>query len=68
MSGRGDNNKHGSAGRGASNQSNQPFVQDGQNQPKSNHRKNNVEGKPSKKQEKSQDGSADRNRPVKTKR
>jgi len=25
MSGRGDNNKHGSAGRGASNQSNQPF-------------------------------------------
>lgn len=26
MSGRGDNNKHGSAGRGASNQSNQRFV------------------------------------------
>ncbi|HYH15326.1 MAG TPA: hypothetical protein VD794_08900 [Flavisolibacter sp.] len=26
MSGRGDNNKNGSSGRGASNQSNQPFV------------------------------------------
>jgi hypothetical protein len=26
MSGRGDNNKHGSSGRGSSNQSNQPFV------------------------------------------
>jgi hypothetical protein len=25
MSGRGDNNKHGSAGRGSGNQSNQPF-------------------------------------------
>jgi hypothetical protein len=39
MSGRGDNNKHGSAGRGASNQSNQPFAGDDEKQPKSNHTK-----------------------------
>jgi hypothetical protein len=39
MSGRGDNNQHGSAGRGARNQSNQPFVGDDQNQLKSDHDK-----------------------------
>lgn len=39
MSGRGDNNKHGSAGRGASNQSNQPFIPDGNPEPASNHNK-----------------------------
>jgi hypothetical protein len=39
MPGRGDNNKQGSAGRGASNQSNQPFAGDGEDQPKSNHGK-----------------------------
>ena len=38
MSGRGDNNKSGSAGRGASNQSNQAFGQS-ENVRKSNHRK-----------------------------
>ena len=37
MSGRGDNNKRGSAGRGASNQSSQPFVAYGEKQPRSNH-------------------------------
>ena len=37
MSGRGDNNKHGSAGRGASNQSNQPFAADAEKQHRSNH-------------------------------
>lgn len=30
MAGRGDNNKHGSAGRGADNQSNQPFIAGGE--------------------------------------
>ena len=45
MPGRGDNNQHGSAGRGASNQSNQPFAANGQNEPASNRNKarNNVE-------------------------
>ena len=37
MAGRGSNNKHGSAGRGASNQSNQPFITGGQPGKKSNH-------------------------------
>jgi hypothetical protein len=37
MPGRGDNNKHGSAGRGASNQSNQPLVTSDRNHPASNH-------------------------------
>ncbi len=36
MSGRGDNNKHGSAGRGASNQSNQPFITSENESPASN--------------------------------
>lgn len=40
MPGRGDNNQHGSAGRGASNQSNQPFVADNDRQPASNHNRN----------------------------
>ena len=39
MPGRGFNNKHGSAGRGASNQSNQPFVSTGEREPASNHRR-----------------------------
>jgi hypothetical protein len=39
MPGRGDNNKHGSAGRGASNQSNQRFVTDPGKEPASNHNK-----------------------------
>ncbi|MBL7700366.1 MAG: hypothetical protein JNK79_19530 [Chitinophagaceae bacterium] len=40
MPGRGDKNTHGSAGRGARNQSNEPFVGDGQNEPASDHNKN----------------------------
>ena len=39
MPGRGDNNKHGSAGRGAANQSNQRFVTDPGKEPASNHNK-----------------------------
>lgn len=39
MPGRGDNNKHGSAGRGGSNQSNQPFVTSEEKHPKSDHNK-----------------------------
>lgn len=39
MAGRGDNNKNGTSGQGAGNQSNQAFVADNENQPKSNHRK-----------------------------
>jgi len=39
MAGRGDNNKHGSAGRGARNQSNQRFVSDGKKEPASDHDK-----------------------------
>jgi hypothetical protein len=62
MSGRGDNNKHGSAGRGASNQSNQAFIADGKKQPKSNHDKKKSGSKPSQQQDKSADQSANRNR------
>ncbi|HEX6914999.1 MAG TPA: hypothetical protein VF145_07145 [Chitinophagaceae bacterium] len=43
MGGRGSNNKHGSAGRGASNQSNQRFVTDGQREPASNHHRRPAE-------------------------
>jgi len=67
MSGRGDNNKNGSAGRGARNQSNQGFVADDQKQPKSDHNKNNDAGKPSKSQPKTGDSSSDRNTPKTTK-
>ncbi len=41
MAGRGSNNKHGSAGQGASNQSNQPFITDGLPEKKSNHNRKN---------------------------
>jgi len=61
MSGRGDNNKHGSSGQGASNQSNEPFVADGENQQKSNHNRNQTGGKPSTPQAKTADQSANRN-------
>ena len=61
MSGRGDNNKHGSAGRGASNQSNEPFIADNEKQKKSNHNKNSTGGKASKSQPKQQAQSANRN-------
>lgn len=64
MSGRGDNNQHGSAGRGASNQSNQGFIQDGEAEPKSNHSKDKSGGTPSTPQEKTQDQTANRNTAV----
>ncbi|MGN6416256.1 MAG: hypothetical protein ACTHMC_02105 [Pseudobacter sp.] len=58
MAGRGDNNKHGSAGRGAANQSNQAFT--GQKKtPKSNHGRQ-TGGKPSEPQPKQHDPSAHR--------
>ena len=60
MSGRGDNNKHGSAGQGATNQSNQPFVKDEGDQPKSNHNKKQTGGKPSDPSPKTADQDANR--------
>lgn len=60
MSGRGDNNKHGSSGRGASNQSNQPFVADGDKQPGSNHNMTGSNAEPSVEQNKSKDADAHR--------
>jgi hypothetical protein len=65
MPGRGDNNKHGSAGRGGSNQSNQGFVADGENEPKSNHNKKNSGGIPSKPSPKTGDQDSNRNEHVK---
>jgi hypothetical protein len=64
MSGRGDNNKHGSAGRGASNQSNEPFVGDGEKQKKSNHNKHSTGGKASRPQPKTRSQSSNRNTSV----
>lgn len=61
MPGRGDNNKAGSAGRGASNQSNQPFVADSEKEPKSNHGKK-TGGSSSEKMPKTKVQSANRNR------
>jgi hypothetical protein len=66
MSGRGDNNKHGSAGRGSSNQSNQPFVGDGEKQPRSDHNKKHTGGESSVKQQKSGGTDVDRNTAVAT--
>jgi hypothetical protein len=59
MSGRGDNNKRGSSGRGASNQSNQALGQTSNE--KSNHRAP-TGGKPSEAQQKTKSQSANRNR------
>jgi hypothetical protein len=59
MSGRGDNNKNGSAGRGGSNQSNQGFNQ-ASNPGKSNHGAQKS-GKRSEPQPKQQDQSSNRN-------
>ncbi len=61
MSGRGDNNKNGTSGQGASNQSNQAFVADGEKEPKSNHNKNQTGGEPSIPQAKTVAQSANRN-------
>jgi hypothetical protein len=60
MSGRGDNNKQGSSGQGASKQSNQAFTTDGEKQPKSNHGKQ-TGGQPSTPQPLDEDQSANRN-------
>lgn len=60
MSGRGDNNKKGSSGRGSSNQSSQGF---GGKQPKSNHGKQ-TGGKRSAPQSKKEDQDANRNTSV----
>lgn len=61
MSGRGDHNKAGSAGRGAGNQSNQALGSEAR--VKSNHSKEE-KGKRSQPDEKSKDQSANRNRSV----
>jgi hypothetical protein len=65
MAGRGDNNKRGSAGRGNSNQSNQPFAGDGQKQPKSNHGKEHTGGKPSQPSPRTAEVTANRNQALK---
>ncbi|HEX2536199.1 MAG TPA: hypothetical protein VHK69_20805 [Chitinophagaceae bacterium] len=64
MSGRGDNNKNGSSGRGASNQSNQPFGSN-PDMGKSNTGRSQKEGQASRPQEKSLDQSSNRNRSTK---
>ena len=60
--GRGSNNKNGTSGQGASNQSNQAFIADGKDQPKSNHHKNNevTGGEPSEEQPQSEVQSSNR--------
>ena len=60
MSGRGDNNKKGSSGRGASNQSNQPFAGQEKVQ-KSNHGRQQTGGKRSEPQPSQQDQDTNRN-------
>ncbi len=60
MSGRGDNNKKGSSGRGGSNQSNQGFPN--ADQGKSNHNKKANPGQRSEPQPKSADPDANRDR------
>jgi hypothetical protein len=67
MAGRGDNNKSRSAGRGTSNQSNQPFAADHVEQPKSNHGKK-TGGQPSEKMNKTKSQTANRNRSLDTNR
>ena len=65
MPGRGDNNKHGSAGRGSGNSSNQPFAGDGEAQPKSNHAKRKSGGRASDASPRTADTDANRNQPLK---
>ena len=64
MSGRGDNNKAGSAGQGANNQSNQGFIADGEDQKKSNHSKKPTGGQPSEPSPKTADPDSHRNMPL----
>ena len=61
MTGSGDNNKHGTSGRGSSNQSNQPFVADDAKQKKSNHSKKQTGTQSSRQQGKTRDQSSNRN-------
>lgn len=65
MPGRGDNNKNGSAGRGGSNQSNQPFSASGDEHSKSNHSKKHTGGNASKPSPKTADQDASRNEHLK---
>jgi hypothetical protein len=65
MPGRGDKNKHGSAGRGANNQSNQPFVTSSEEHSKSDHNKHHTGGKPSEPSPRSADPDANRNESLK---
>jgi hypothetical protein len=60
MPGRGDNNKNGSSGRGASNQSNQPFGQTGDKRKTDSGEQTG--GKRSKPQQQEKDQSANRDR------
>lgn len=60
MSGRGDNNKNGTSGQGAGNQSNQRFAGKGENKHASNHRKKPTGNERSKDQPKSVDSDAHR--------
>ena len=64
MPGRGDNNKHGSAGRGASNQSNQGMNEEVKHQ-KSHHNKNAEEGQASEPSPRTADSDSNRNQPLK---
>ena len=65
MSGRGDNNKHGSAGRGSSNQSNQGFINSEEDVQKSNHNRHHTGGEPSTPSPKTADQDANRNQALK---
>ncbi len=65
MSGRGDDNKHGSAGRGNSNQSKQPLGNDSDEQSKTNHGKGGNGGKRTESSPRSDDQDASRNQPMK---
>jgi hypothetical protein len=65
MPGRGDNNKHGSAGRGGSNQSNQGFPD--ADQSKSHHDNHKTGGKRSEPYPRSADPDANRNEHLATK-
>ena len=62
MSGRGDNNKNGTSGQGASNQSNQGFKKPAQDE-KSSHEKE-IGGKRSEPQQKTGDQASNRNTSV----
>jgi hypothetical protein len=65
MAGRGDNNKHGSAGQGSGNQSNQPFVTTEDKHPKSDHNKKKTGSMPSEPSPRTGDQDAARNEHLK---